>query len=226
MRPRVRLFRLNIILLTMSILPGLVLLCFVRCSSAFTPPSSTIVVIVGGPIAAPRMIARRPMPSARRASSSPSADPRDGGDDGVDDDDVFPIHRRELDRREFVLRSSAAFSATAGSIVASTTLQGIDSASAADDVGDATYIDPSMRLPVITHRAYLDVEFGNKGGRTRLIVGLFGKDMERTVNNFLALCSGGGGDDSSDGPTTYAGSTFYRGSFRVFFSLTFLHHAS
>ena len=196
------------------------LLCLVRFSSAFTSSTTktTTSVVVGGPFAATTIALHRSgrrMPSARRASESSSSSPRRDRQykkDDADDcyDDVVSIHRRrEVRRREFILRSS---------VIASTSLLlDLDSASAASDSAedDATYIDPSLRLPIITHRAYLDVEFGNKGGRTRLIIGLFGNDMPRTVNNFLALCSsgGGGGDgDGNDGPT-YAGSTFYRGWF-------------
>ena len=73
-------------------------------------------------------------------------------------------------------------------------------------------IDPSVRLPRITHRAYLDVEFGgSRGGKksSRLVIGLFGDVMPGTVGNFLALCDDRGGG-VAEGPS-YVGSTFYRG---------------
>jgi hypothetical protein len=58
-------------------------------------------------------------------------------------------------------------------------------------------IDPSARLPRITHKAYLDIKFGSKGGKKgRLIIGLFGDIMPRTVGNFLALCTDRGGGNA------------------------------
>jgi peptidyl-prolyl cis-trans isomerase B (cyclophilin B) len=63
----------------------------------------------------------------------------------------------------------------------------------------AAYLDPSLEMPRITKRVYLDVQVGEQAV-DRLVVGLFGELMPRTTENFEALCR-----DNS-----YAGTTFYR----------------
>ena len=88
-----------------------------------------------------------------------------------------------------------------------------DDGEAAAASSSVVAIDPSVRLPRITHRAYLDVEFGSRGGgerKSRLVIGLFGDVMPRTVGNFLALCANRQGGGDAEGPS-YVGSTFYRG---------------
>mmetsp|Transcript_8110 Transcript_8110/g.12846 ORF Transcript_8110/g.12846 Transcript_8110/m.12846 type:complete len:178 (+) Transcript_8110:1-534(+) len=64
-----------------------------------------------------------------------------------------------------------------------------------------------MDPPPITKRVYLDVEWGtNKDGTTtatemgRLVIGLYGTVMPKTVDNFATLCAS----------NAYAGTTFYR----------------
>jgi len=65
----------------------------------------------------------------------------------------------------------------------------------------ASYIDPVTDPPKITKRVYLDVDFGSKDGeKGRLVIGLYGDLMPRTVENFEKLCSS----------NAYAGTTFYR----------------
>mmetsp|Transcript_16391 Transcript_16391/g.22486 ORF Transcript_16391/g.22486 Transcript_16391/m.22486 type:complete len:232 (-) Transcript_16391:60-755(-) len=63
----------------------------------------------------------------------------------------------------------------------------------------AAYIDPNTDLPVVTKRVYLDVQIGDKEPG-RLVIGLFGELMPKTVENFEQLCSS----------NSYAGTTFYR----------------
>jgi hypothetical protein len=82
-------------------------------------------------------------------------------------------------------------------------------------------IDPSAQLPVITHKVYLNVKFGSKGGKKcRVVIGLFGDVMPRRVGNFLALCTNCGNGNAKGPP--YVGSTFYRGEAGlVFFIMPF-----
>ena len=82
-------------------------------------------------------------------------------------------------------------------------------ARAADDGGDvqtaSSAIDPSVAMPKITSKVYLDVKFTKYKEPKRLVVGLFGEAMPRTAENFASLCAG----DNADG-RSYAGTTFYR----------------
>jgi len=103
----------------------------------------------------------------------------------------------QLQRRQFVIQSIA----TAGTI--STTLAPL-TVLAADYA--TTTINPSISLPTITQKVYLDIKFANYKTPKRLVIGLFGNDMPNTVENFVKLCT----NSEGDGPS-YAGSTFYRG---------------
>jgi peptidyl-prolyl cis-trans isomerase B (cyclophilin B) len=66
----------------------------------------------------------------------------------------------------------------------------------------AAYIDPAATPPKITQRVYMDVLIGDKATAQpqRIVMGLYGDDMPRTVDNFVALVKNNG----------YAGTTFYR----------------
>ena len=68
----------------------------------------------------------------------------------------------------------------------------------------AAYLDPNTDLPTITKRVYLDVQIGNDDGlihpKARIVIGLFGDVLPRTVDNFVSLCE----------QNAYAGTTFYR----------------
>ena len=73
-------------------------------------------------------------------------------------------------------------------------------------------IDPAMQMPGITHKVYLDVEFAKSSSSSssssssrssRLVIGLFGDDMPKTVQNFISLCD-------NDNQPNYVGTTFYR----------------
>lgn len=80
-----------------------------------------------------------------------------------------------------------------------------DEEAATTSTTTTTVIDPNINLPKITQRVYLDVKVGNsKPGR--IVIGLFGELMPKTVDNFIALCS------NAEGGTrpSYAGSSFYR----------------
>jgi cyclophilin family peptidyl-prolyl cis-trans isomerase len=64
-------------------------------------------------------------------------------------------------------------------------------------------------MPTITKRVYLDVQIGNNNDnngnglappKARIVIGLFGDVMPRTVDNFASLCD----------QNAYAGTNFYR----------------
>ncbi|KAL7469387.1 hypothetical protein ACHAXS_009646 [Conticribra weissflogii] len=67
------------------------------------------------------------------------------------------------------------------------------------DEGNDDSIDPSVDLPKITQKVYLDIKFGNYKPK-RLIIGLFGEVMPRAAENFQTLCANG----------SYTGTSFYR----------------
>jgi len=64
-------------------------------------------------------------------------------------------------------------------------------------------------LEEITHTVYFDVEIGGSpAGRVEM--GLFGKTVPKTVENFRALCTGEKGDGIAGKPLYYKDSTFHR----------------
>jgi len=67
----------------------------------------------------------------------------------------------------------------------------------------AAYIDPVTNPITITDKVYLDIEFVNNNNvkkNGRIVVGLYGQAMPKTVQNFVALCRS----------NAYAGTNFYR----------------
>ncbi|XP_021810458.1 peptidyl-prolyl cis-trans isomerase CYP21-1 [Prunus avium] len=64
-------------------------------------------------------------------------------------------------------------------------------------------------VPEITHRVYLDVDIeGQHLGR--IVIGLYGQVVPKTVENFRALCTGKKGKGAKGKPLHYKGTPFHR----------------
>jgi len=61
----------------------------------------------------------------------------------------------------------------------------------------------------ITHKVYFDIQIGGKDAG-RIVIGLFGDDVPKTVNNFYHLCLGDKGTTPQGKKLHYQGSTFHR----------------
>ncbi|XXG57330.1 hypothetical protein AAC387_Pa03g4509 [Persea americana] len=64
-------------------------------------------------------------------------------------------------------------------------------------------------VPEVTHRVYLDVDIdGQHAGR--IVIGLYGQVLPKTVENFRALCTGEMGKGVSGQSLHYKGTPFHR----------------
>ncbi len=66
-----------------------------------------------------------------------------------------------------------------------------------------------MEHAQVTKKVYFDVQIG-KDKPERIVIGLFGDVVPKTVENFLALCAGDKGQTKAGVPLSYKGSKFHR----------------
>eukprot|EP00029_Vermamoeba_vermiformis_P000094 TRINITY_DN100_c0_g2_i1.p1 TRINITY_DN100_c0_g2~~TRINITY_DN100_c0_g2_i1.p1 ORF type:complete len:212 (-),score=92.29 TRINITY_DN100_c0_g2_i1:123-758(-) len=71
------------------------------------------------------------------------------------------------------------------------------------------WVAEAKKGPKITNKVFFDVEIGGEPAG-RIVMGLYGKTVPKTAENFRALCTGEKGTGPSGKELHYKGSTFHR----------------
>ncbi|XP_075632919.1 peptidyl-prolyl cis-trans isomerase CYP21-1 [Castanea sativa] len=69
--------------------------------------------------------------------------------------------------------------------------------------------EKAEEVPEITHRVYFDVDIEEQR-QGRIVIGLYGQVVPKTVENFRALCTGEKGKDAHGKKLHYKGAPFHR----------------